>query len=106
MQTETQKHLAKAKKMIQDPEHWTQHCKARDKDGSITGADSPNRHSICLITSLQLTRQDFAEYGQTMFDLAEIIDDCNDDSYTTIANFNDTNPHSEVMDLLDKAINQ
>ena len=55
MQIETQKHLAKAKEMIQDPEHWTQLCKARDKDGVIVGLDNPSRHSICLISSLQLT---------------------------------------------------
>jgi len=87
--SEDTKKLMRARKLIEQPENWTQGIFARTKEGMKINPQSYLAYSFCIIGALQKVR----------FDNLDILHNIH-----VIINFNDMSTHDEVLRFLDRAI--
>jgi hypothetical protein len=94
--------LIQAKALITDPEHWTQGVYARThKDGQDTNSYHPEAVCFCSLGALHRVTKDpltFEAYYMAKRRLSKAM------GHQSIAGFNDTHPHAEVMVAWDEAI--
>lgn len=91
--------LQKARDLIADPAHWTQKASARSAEGNSVSVRSPKAESFCTLGAIdRVVGHDSGFYDATHF-IYQVIG-----SADSIAQFNDSHTHAEVLDVLDVAI--
>lgn len=101
--TTTAEILQKARDLISDEKNWTQEEFARDEQGMWTGPLDDNAKCFCAIGAVaRVSRIDPDDYfpGEKLMQQAA-FEMCG--TYS-IASFNDSRTHAEVLDLFDRAI--
>ena len=99
--------LEEARALIADPQHWTRGCMARGMDGEEVGLTG--NYAVCwcslgainrvgVITLPDGSLQYDAAFHQAYGRLSAVIGD------SSIADFNDTHSHAEVLAVFDKAL--
>lgn len=89
--------LKEAKKLIENPENWTQHAYARTKHDQIIHVNSPLACKFCSLGAVEyLCDSNWSDTPAVMF-LAKAADG-------PIGLYNDNHTHEEVMQAWDKAI--
>lgn len=86
--------LQAVRAVIEKPENWTQGMAARIADGTPTYSADPRATCWCLVGAAFKCDIDGIEF---CLPLIELVGD-------NLATFNDTHTHSEVLALLDSAI--
>lgn len=91
--------LIAARKKIEKPENWTQGTGAKDIEGRYADADSPEAVCWCSMGALYAVTASMpgTYYNQAYEALRDVIND-------SIAMFNDTHSHADVIEIFDKAI--
>lgn len=96
--------LVRARAAIADPQHWTQHTRARNREGVICSPYSSS--AVCFCASGALIH--FSGGENYLFCQAQrLLKDSAHSrlgGYPGIAYFNDTHSHAEVLALFDWAI--
>ena len=95
--------LRAARELIADPEHWTQGCLARNKDGQPALYDGRSACSWFAIGAIRRTADD-------PYPAMEALDRAAGASRLYMvghaAAVNDTRDHAAVMDMFDRAIEE
>lgn len=89
--------LRAARALIEDPAHWTKETYARTRTGRECAIDSRSAVAFCAIGSLTRIRTDADAFLGARRGLAVCCGD-------SIADFNDTHTHTEVIAAFDCAI--
>lgn len=93
--------LNEARNLIADPAHWTQHTGARTEEGYEIGPTCAEARRFCLVGAVSHVTGGKAY----LFDPAlKALRDALPVECGTLVQFNDTQPHSEILALFDKAI--
>lgn len=89
-------HLQKVRKLIENPENWTQGASARDRYGDFVDFDDPTACKFCLVGASAKV-----DYHVTLSYLIFVPS-----THANIAEFNDdpNRTHAEVLQLIDDAI--
>jgi len=93
---EVKQTLIKARELISKPENWTQRAAARTASGHRTSALSTNAVCYCAMGAL-LKISPLYQGSRHIDMLAKAMDD-------SVAYYNDTHTHAEVLAMFDKAI--
>ena len=103
--------LVKAKKLIEDYEHWTTHTLARDGKGKGCDPLSNEACSFCSLGAIVNVTQaskyvaDRSSYYDEAVELLRLAMYPNNyNEFRFIGDFNDKHSHEEVLDAYDKAI--
>lgn len=80
----------KAHELLADPKHWTQGAMARDSLGQVTHSNSDNAVCWCVMGALNKC------YGESL----EYINKIRERIGGSVALFNDSHTHIEVVNLL------
>ncbi len=86
--------LKLVRETISDPKNWCQGDAFQDYKGNSVGPDKAEKY--CLLGSMAKNLPDKQDYNAVWHYLHSVV--------CQLAWFNDTHSHSEVLDLLDKAI--
>jgi len=94
--------LVKVRELLSNPEHWTKHALAKDKNMGKVYPKDPNAVCWCLVGAIEHFSEDEDEINQVIYFLSDKIPP----QYSTIADFNDSEEikHSNVLHILDKAL--
>lgn len=101
--------LKAARSIISDEKNWTQGTFAKDVDGMMVSAASPDATCFCSLgailkvmdSNLFIFKTDAVKYlNKAVYILGETDTPDEEDSYI----YNDTHEHSQVMLMWDKAI--
>lgn len=100
--------LINARKLIDNPQSWTQHKYARDSDGRAVPGESEQAVCWCAIGALQrvstlINDKRFNQEASACL-LAAIKPDSSM-GLISVARYNDKHTHAEVINLFDEAIN-
>ena len=95
---ETKEVLQKAKKLILDPENWTQGVSARDKDDKSASPNSKAAISWCALGAIAAVDNSAVSHRGAYRKLLDVS------GVGYIGSFNDSHSHEEVLDLFDRAI--
>lgn len=95
--------LIAARKLIEKPENWTRAFLARDSHGDPVYVHSDKAVCFCAMGALHKA------IGETSAEYLDVVDDAAESLASaaridTVAGFNDTHTHDEVLVLFDKAI--
>lgn len=95
--------LIAARKLIEKPENWTRAFLARDNYGDPVYVHSDKAVCFCAMGALHKA------VGETQGEFLDVVDDAaatlaSAARIDTVAGFNDTHTHDEVLVLFDKAI--
>ena len=93
--------LIAARKLIENPEHWTQGVMARNCDGHSTYYRNGGAFCFCASGALQRVQ---ADIGLTFDDLHRSMWILEGFCPVDILHFNDSHTHQEVLNVFDKAI--
>ena len=98
--TEALETLTAVRELLSDPKRWTQGAMARDAQGNGVGHSSSDAACWCLDGAIRYAeRHKPWRPGSPAFAaLRERL------HYTSVAMFNDSSEHAEVLALLDRAI--
>lgn len=97
--------LIKARKLIEDPAHWTQRSFARDSYGNKLGPLSESATCFCSIGALHNVQPELWLTGETSIPAKDFLNDlCKDLHGIRVVNYNDSHTHKEVLALFDAAI--
>jgi hypothetical protein len=94
----TKKILIEARKVIEDPKNWTQFVGARDINGRAKSANSELACKWCALGAIEKVCLDYTSWKKTVNHLRKIV------GPFSVAKFNDSHKHEEVLELFDKAI--
>lgn len=92
--------LMRVRHLISDPAHWTKGTLARDEAGRPVGVQAQNAHSFCLFGAVhRIGNDDAFPFVFKALGSMDISVDIRE-----IPSFNDSVSHTEVLGLLDTAI--
>lgn len=99
--------LIEMKQLIEKPEHWGQYSIAQRQDGCPTTPIDPQAHSFCLLGAFDKATfggwDGCAEANRTAKDA--LFKSLSQTQHRgSLATYNDTHTHSEVMSLIDNAM--
>ncbi|WP_454287233.1 DUF6197 family protein [Rhizobium arsenicireducens] len=89
--------LTKALELIRDPDHWTQGQFARDAAGQKVSINSPSATCFCSIGAVLVLAPPTSLEDEALLLLEAQLT-------TSIATFNDTHTHAEVIAVWERAI--
>lgn len=95
----TKEVLIEARKLLEQPEHWTQGVFARNAKGRPVNMTAPDAVCFCISGAIGRASDKDSQRWQAALDFL-----CEKIRRKNIANFNDTHTHVEVLAALDKAI--
>jgi hypothetical protein len=97
--------LVKVRELLSDKSRWTQRTFARDSNGWSTDVDSGNAVSWCLVGAMEKVagRGNFISIEKMRSRVRASVPDLANYGYS-LSMFNDTQPHANVLALLDRAI--
>lgn len=95
--------LTKARELISDPAHWTQGEMARNSRGKQEAACSGAAVKWCALGAIIRMADEPLVEKRTIIALTRLLRG-SIANYGSIADYNDTHSHSEVLALLDAAI--
>lgn len=99
--------LTKVRELLSDPDRWCQGLRARNKDGLPVEPDGRTAVSWCLSGAIQRVSAtsylgfDAISAIDEIFDARSVLDEI---IYVSLEEYNDTHTHTEVLALLDEAI--
>lgn len=117
--SEVKGYLESVRKLIADPEYWTQGAMARDRVGRDVDEVSPDAVCWCLGGAINNVYEDLYHgltercnmiiASLTRMKVSEKLSQLaygynTDYPMSSLTHFNDTHSHSEVLELLDQAI--
>ena len=95
-------HLKKMRDMLSESEHWTQKCTARDQNGNPTSADSKKAHSWCLVGAAYNITSSLKDISNILNALRDSANERYIDHYNDL----ETTTHSDILNMIDTAIQQ
>lgn len=101
------KNLQDAYNLIQDEKYWTTGVEARNASGKqIYDVNDPTVCQWCLVGAIRKTKVTREDFNATVYHLMKNVQPMLIDgiAFHTIATFNDTKTHAEVLDLLTTTI--
>ncbi len=96
--------LTSARNLIADPEHWTQRAFARDGFGNSIGPTADSACSWCSLGALTKSFGNIWWPESHCEPLEQAIGQLHPDNLMSLADFNDSHTHQEVLAVFDKAI--
>lgn len=92
--------------LLENPRNWTQRTPARDIKGLPVHAVSKRAVCWCTIGAVhKVVGKDYREFFPSMHtDVLRAIRDVLPDPYDSVAEFNNSTQHADVIQLLDRAI--
>jgi hypothetical protein len=88
--------------LLRDPTHWTQRAYAKDADGNCVTSDDPSAVCWCIYGAINKCYPNDEDHKMVLrHKLREIL--CKEYGNPTIAEFNDTGTHANVVALLEQA---
>lgn len=96
--------LRDVREVLKDRQHWCQRSLAYDVRGEAIGPTNYAAFQWCLIGAARKVIGDVVHYEVSDKALNAFAEDLGFESPDSVATFNDTVGHGEVIDLLDKRI--
>lgn len=97
-------YLKAARRVIEKPENWTQGRLAKDSNGYEVCEASSTAVCFCAVGALRKVK--YSSFGSDSVAFSEVFEYLRNFTPNSepISYFNDSNPHSKVLELFDKAI--
>jgi hypothetical protein len=94
--------ILKAIALIENPEAWTQGVSARDLEGASVASNSQRACRWCTLGALDKAADDDNSWLAATREVRDVMMR-EEKFYRSVADFNDTHTHAEVLALLRKA---